>query len=59
MEQMFKCFLNVHVKQVGVVQVVLLLDDVVPDLDTHQVTTFSMYQVHTCLMPTTRTGARH
>ena len=43
MEQMFKCFLNVHVKQVGVVQVVLLLDDVVPGQDTHQVMTFSMY----------------
>ena len=37
MEQMFKYLLNVHVKHVGVVQVVLLVDDVVPGLDGHQV----------------------
>ena len=40
MEQMFKCLLNVHVKHVGVDQVVLL-DEVVPGLDGHQVKTFS------------------
>ena len=37
MEQMFKCLLNVHVKHVGIVQVVLLVDDVVPGPDGHQV----------------------